>query len=322
MQKKEAKLPHGEIAQSIRALKLGRYHHTIKSNGFVFRSCHIMRKICFNGGMKMGSNRAVIACVYSTKQMPYERHAHNAHELIYVCAGRSRVRIRDAEYVVGPHTLVFISKLEEHSVEILEGEQYLRYFIEFSPAQLDRMVEDPKLKSVFVSRPEGFLHCMDVTGVHEKIEQLLKEMLQEYKQDLPFAQEAFEAMFLELMVIAYRMGKERFPLPQAEFHQAIYRAQQYIDENFTGECSVTELAKSLFLSPYYLSHAFKAWTGYSPKQYIMLSRLSYAKSLLMTTGLSIAEISAKCGFGDVNNFIRSFRKETGQTPNQYRKINR
>jgi AraC-like DNA-binding protein len=53
----------------------------------------------------------------------------------------------------------------------------------------------------------------------------------------------------------------------------------------------------------------------------MLSRLSYAKELLLTTDLGVAEISARSGFGDVNNFIRSFKRLNGVTPNRYRRRN-
>ena len=71
----------------------------------------------------------------------------------------------------------------------------------------------------------------------------------------------------------------------------------------------------------YLTHLFKKQVGYSPKQYILLNRLSYAQELLETTQLQVSQVALQCGFGDVNNFIRAFREWFGVSPSQFRKQN-
>jgi AraC-like DNA-binding protein len=267
----------------------------------------------------MKSSEMMLTCSYSTQQTPYERHFHNAHELVYVCAGSARFQIGNSYYEAGPHSLIFISKLEEHSVQILKGD-YLRYFAQFSPAQLDRLLEDPKLKSVFISRPEGFSHCFDVSPIASEMEDLLCKMAAEVVCPQSFNQYYFAALFSQMMILCYRVRKDQFPLPIKSFGMAVYDAQKYIDCNYTKETPLELLSRRFYISPSYLSHAFREWTGYSPKQYIMISRISYAKELLMTSDFAVTDISAKCGFGDVSNFIRSFRKETGITPNRYRKM--
>ena len=52
----------------------------------------------------------------------------------------------------------------------------------------------------------------------------------------------------------------------------------------------------------------------------MLYRLAVAKSLLYSTELSVSEVAEQTGFGDVNNFIRYFKNDTGVTPLHYRKV--
>ncbi len=78
-------------------------------------------------------------------------------------------------------------------------------------------------------------------------------------------------------------------------------------------------ARDFYLSPSYVSHAFRDRTGYSPKQYLVLCRLFYARELLLTTTQSVSQIAVRCGFGEVNNFIRTFRKHTDTTPAKYRR---
>ena len=54
---------------------------------------------------------------------------------------------------------------------------------------------------------------------------------------------------------------------------------------------------------------FGEWTGLQPpKQYILLSRIALARELLTTTDYDVADVAGRCGFGDVSNFIRYFKK--------------
>ncbi|MBL8991764.1 MAG: helix-turn-helix transcriptional regulator, partial [Spirochaetia bacterium] len=50
----------------------------------------------------------------------------------------------------------------------------------------------------------------------------------------------------------------------------------------------------------------------------MGERIRQAKTLLSTSAFSVTEIAAECGFADRNYFSAAFRKETGQTPKEYR----
>lgn len=86
------------------------------------------------------------------------------------------------------------------------------------------------------------------------------------------------------------------------------------DEHFTVE----QLCRELFIDPSNLYRKLKALTGINPNQYIRTFRLAKAKTLLVTTNLSIALIAAECGFAYQNYFSRIFKKETGLTPTEYR----
>ena len=87
---------------------------------------------------------------------------------------------------------------------------------------------------------------------------------------------------------------------------------------FPEDVRIKDLAAKYYINFYYLSHLFREVTGYSPKQYLLLNRLSYAKDLLINTPLSVSEIAYQAGFPDDNGFIRSFKHEFGVTPKKYR----
>jgi len=82
--------------------------------------------------------------------------------------------------------------------------------------------------------------------------------------------------------------------------------------------SVRSLAQSLGCSADYLSHLYSHATGERLGRLIQRRRLTRASRLLKESDAAIKEIAWHCGFSGTSYFIRSFKAEFGQTPNQYR----
>ena len=61
----------------------------------------------------------------------------------------------------------------------------------------------------------------------------------------------------------------------------------------------------------------KAWTDFTPKQFILHFRLKFAADLLEQGKFTISKISNKVGFKDQKYFARVFKKEFGKTPTDY-----
>lgn len=267
------------------------------------------------------NSESFLECTYSDKQTQCERHLHNAYELIYIYEGSVRINIGESCYDKGPNTAIFISKLEQHNLQIIEG-YYRRSFILLTPLQLDRAIDDPKLKSVFISRPKWFCHAFDLSENAAEAQALMSAIFKENINPGWFSKSVLFDLFELFIILCYRTRKEQFPLPSKKFTRAIYDVQKFIDSHFTEDIKLEELSARFYISSSYLSHAFREWTGCSPKQYIMKSRITYAKELLITTDLNVSEVAVRSGFGDTSNFIRSFKKETSETPKHYRTNNK
>src|SRR5882724_8070588 len=84
--------------------------------------------------------------------------------------------------------------------------------------------------------------------------------------------------------------------------------------NLDQALSIPEIARRVKLSVPHLSHLFRADTGKSPGQYLMMLRMQEAARLLTGFNLSVKEVMAKVGFGDKSNFVRSFKKAHNMTP--------
>ncbi len=258
-----------------------------------------------------------IKCSCSQGKKLYEPHCHNGVELIYIQSGMVEYQIGKHSYLAKSGDMVCIHPLEGHKTKILEESK--RYYLQITSFQLNRLLKDPCLKSLFLSRPEGYRHCFSLGDRTAQIEEVFSRLIKEYKTPEFFSEDYLASLFQQLVILCYRACPEQFQVGGEPFASAVYEAQQYLDQNFAQEISVKALADRFFLSPSYFSHSFRRWTGYSPKQYVMLNRISCGKELLLSTDLPVANISNRCGFGDVNYFIRCFRRETGCTPGEYRK---
>lgn len=246
---------------------------------------------------------------------PHSKHFHMLYEVIYVVSGIIRINIGEKSYIVDRDNLIFLSNFEEHSVEILSS-NYERYFLILSPAKLEQLIRDPLLMSLFKVHPESFCHVFRAPDYTETI---MKRIKQENSVNDSYSEELIASCIKEILVHLYRNDKLRFPITSKNVKPEIYEIQQYIDNNFRSDIRISELADQYFISPYYLSHCFKDLTGHSPKHYLLLTRLSYAKVQLAETFSSIEDIAIQSGFTDANSFIRSFKSEFNMTPNQYRR---
>jgi len=93
---------------------------------------------------------------------------------------------------------------------------------------------------------------------------------------------------------------------------------QMMREDVRGELSLAELANSVNLSVWRLSHIFKSDVGMPPIRYLRLLRMERAKQLLESSFLSVKEIAFQVGLNDESHFVRDFKAAYGFSPALYR----
>ncbi|MBP3814818.1 MAG: helix-turn-helix transcriptional regulator, partial [Butyrivibrio sp.] len=98
----------------------------------------------------------------------------------------------------------------------------------------------------------------------------------------------------------------------------IRTAMEYINDNYSKEISLDEVSRQVNISPYYFSKIFKEESGLNFIEYLTNVRIDKAKELLSGTDMSIKEVCATCGYTDPNYFSRSFKKNVGVTPTEFK----
>ncbi len=106
----------------------------------------------------------------------------------------------------------------------------------------------------------------------------------------------------------------------ARENPAIIAIKQYIHSNLTDRISLPELAKNVGYSPNYCAALFKKHTGFSIVEYLVNERVEEAKKLISENILSLQQIAEAVGFEDYNYFSRTFKKTSGYSPTDYKRL--
>lgn len=133
--------------------------------------------------------------------------------------------------------------------------------------------------------------------------------------------------YLEFISVLYDLSNSRNQRmlstsfsPKSDFENStkIKKVYDYIQENFHKKISLTEISELVNMSPVSFNRFIKNRTGKTFVIYVNNTRISKATRLLLESDLSIGEISFKCGFNNIANFNRIFKRAKNCTPSEYR----
>lgn len=97
-------------------------------------------------------------------------------------------------------------------------------------------------------------------------------------------------------------------------------AKQYMNDNYNKDISLEGISNLIGFNPAYFSTLFKKETGENFMEYVMKLRIQNAKDLLMQTDKDIVEIASDVGYTDLKYFSKLFKKKTGLSPSEFRKL--
>lgn len=171
----------------------------------------------------------------------------------------------------------------------------------------------------------------------------IREMFERSKCGILFSRETAQALsgrlkdlqtrqgfdsVMELMSILHDLSVSRNArlISDAAFAQIqpshnsrrVERVIEYINQNFDKSVQLSDAAKLANMTKVSFSRFFKAQTGMNFIDSLLEIRLGHASRLLIDTNRSIAEVAYHCGFNNISNFNRLFKKKKGCTPKEFR----
>ena len=96
-------------------------------------------------------------------------------------------------------------------------------------------------------------------------------------------------------------------------------AALWIDANSHEPINLETAAGQFGLSPFHFLRLFTKVLGVTPHQYLIRSRLRRAARLLVADPRPVTEVALEVGFGDLSNFVRTFRRAAAVSPRRFRR---
>lgn len=154
----------------------------------------------------------------------------------------------------------------------------------------------------------------------ELVMQLVERLWRESIEGLTRLEaDAFSLALVALLVRAARTD----PRPQQPHallsHHQLGRLLEYIQYHLADDFGVSDLGVETGCSTIEITSGFRAATGFSPWQFVLLQRIERGKRLLATTKLAVTEVASDCGFSSSQHFATVFKKRVGVTPSNYRR---
>ncbi|MBI1766828.1 MAG: AraC family transcriptional regulator [Bacteroidetes bacterium] len=166
----------------------------------------------------------------------------------------------------------------------------------------------------------------------EEFENLYSQILKEFEKESRYKNKILGNLFMVMLLkIKEKFWSAYNPIEEGNRDSQIVKSfkrlletefKEVLKSNHSdGKLQVQYFAKKLDLHPNYLNSVIKSKTGRTVNDWISERTLSVAKSLLINKPYSSKEIAYKLGFSESTHFSRFFKKNTGLSPNTFRKSN-
>lgn len=257
------------------------------------------------------------------KEFTYPLHCHGENELNFIEHGNGLRRIvGDSVETVGEYDLVLISTTElEHVWEQGDctSEDIREITIQFDPHFFDSLIDTnqfDRVKAMLDKGRNGL--CFPINAIMKVY--FLLDNLPESKGFYAVTQ--FLTLLYELSFFtdeARELSSSSFAKVNLQANsRRVLKVQQYIDEHFQDEIHLNQLASIVGMTPTAFSRFFKQRTGKKLSDYVIDIRLGHASRLLVDTTMSVAEICYDCGFNNLSNFNRIFKRKKNCSPSEFR----
>lgn len=245
-------------------------------------------------------------------------HHHAELELGYIVEGEGLYHLENEQYEVHAGDLFLIRTNEQHCIPTIHSSELVSFNIHIQPYFLwnvcSDFIENSYLRMLI--QPElPIRHCFhDKAKYMEEMRELMKEPEANRFRIRRNLVDLLSVLLFE-NALPEGVGESDSISPKVE---DIQNAICYIQEHLTEALSLNDLAHAANMSRSHLSTHFKMITGISPYEYLIIQRIELAVTLLRETNLSVTETAQNCGFTNLANFNKAFKRITGMTPREYR----
>jgi len=219
----------------------------------------------------------------------------------------ARVCVAGQKYDVSPNTAFLIENCVPHTLDAA-GCAYSDDWIRFTPEQEDHVFFD----SLSLAWHEPIMLPDD------SVSQMIALCERISKTELPDKKQILHHMLMSILLYLNALRHPKNKKPAHYYDRKLEALRLKIYANPAADWNIPQIAEELCISVSHFQRLYKQQYGISCMNDIFMSRMEYAKKLLLETELPAAEIAEQCGFHSYEHFSKSFAKYACMPPARYR----
>lgn len=252
-------------------------------------------------------------------------HWHSELEFIYVSIGEAVFTIDDEDILIKEGECIFINSGQLHS-GILKTCTCTYFSVVFSTEFLSSALDacHQFFDGIKINKFKILQHFKHEHPSQVKVISELKDIIKELTDKNMAYELSVKSKLFSIFTTLFRsnlyttMLDKQKDLIDAKKYNTLKQILGYIYQNYNKKIKLTDISKSLNLTPQYLCKFFKEMTDTSIVEYINHYRIETACSLLKISTLSITDIALECGFDNISYFNRVLKKQLNFTPTEFR----
>lgn len=255
-------------------------------------------------------------------KVAYPHRHDDFYEILFVTHGTGTYTIDLQEYKIKPNTVFFLSPGQIHEIVFSDDVNgYIFLFSSFfylsNKSDPYKLFEFPFFYSLKYDNPPLYLKSK---ASIDDLDSLFKKTLIEVNTDAIDSKEATHALLDLILIHCKRLYPQTEGTQLKKGHILIKRFKQLIEEKCTENIGVKEYADILEVTANHLSETVKEFTGRTPTDFINDRMVLEIKRLLIHTQFTVQEIAFQLHFADQSYFSKYFKKITGLSPSEFRKV--
>ena len=253
--------------------------------------------------------RTVTAAGFRFTEKSYEprislpRHAHELAHYCFVLAGNYSEQLGTRISDRMPTALVFYPPDMSHAEKHYDGGRH--FLIELEPWRVESI------------KDYGLAMRDPISLANTSSNSLAAKLYREFRMMDELSILALEGLAVELIVETSRNHtnqRERRP------PRWLDDAKEILKANFSKPPNLDQLGQAVGIHPVHLVRVFRKFQKATVGEYVRQLRIEHARQKMLSSNDSLVEIALSCGFADHTHFSRSFKRVTGMTPSEFRRI--
>ncbi len=250
-------------------------------------------------------------------------HCHTFFEFVYIDHGFALHTCNKVTSIVSEGDWFLIRPNEPHNYVSAYNTQLYNCLFEAEALRdsMDMFLSLPGMKDVLLSQSPFEKLNLDYAQ-RLKLKTCLNKMMAEREERKLGWELKLKSLLEDFLVFYARVYHEsgNILLENNANFSKIYNVLKYVEEHYTANMTVKDMAQAAQLSPDYMAKLFKASMGLTPAEYARNFRIAKSMELLEDTDRPVAEIAAELGFSDSSVFSRLFKQVAGISPTAFKRI--